>query len=201
MTSPIAPVSVNPTTGAVTYGGDIPASMSEQFEPSDHGFITWAYDPVAAAAGTIVGSGGTLYVIKLKLPSTALITNIVMEVSTAGATLTSGQNFAALYSSAKALLGVTVDQTTPWSTTGLKTMALASPQTVPAGTVYACFWSVGSTLPTFTRATALNAAQPNAGLSAANARYSTADSSLTTTAPSTIGTQTATSASYWAALS
>lgn len=169
--------------------------------PLDHGFLTWSYDPALAAAGTIIGNGGTLYVVKLKLAQAATVTNIVMEVSTAGATLTAGQNFAALYSAAKALLAVTADQTTPWQSTGLKTMALAQAQAVPAGTVYACWWTVGSTLPTFTRGTALNAVQPNAGLSAANSRYSTADGSLTTTAPATIGTQTAASAAYWVALS
>lgn len=169
--------------------------------PADHNFLTWSYDPALAAAGTIVANGGTLYVIRLKLPVAALVTNIVMEVSTAGATLTAGQNFAALYDASRALLAVTADQAAAWASTGLKTMALAAPQAVPAGYVHACFWTVGSTLPTFTRGTALNAVQPNAGLAAPNLRYATADASLTTTAPATIGTQTAASASYWAALS
>lgn len=195
------PVAVNVSTGALTYEGEVAAGVQSEMQPSDHGYLTWTYDPSLAAAATIVGNGGTLYVVKLKLAAAATVSNIVMEVSTAGATLTSGQNFAALYSSAKALLSATATQHTAWASTGLKTMALTTPQTVSAGTVYACFWCVGSTLPTFTRATALNAVQPNAGLSAADSRWSTADSGLTTTAPATIGSQSAASAAYWVALS
>jgi hypothetical protein len=201
VTSPVRPIAVNVNTGALSYSGTLDPALDSQFQPSDHGFLAWTYDPAAAAAGTIIGNAGTLYAIKIKVPATCLISNIVMEVSTAGATLTAGQNFAALYSGAKALLSATADQTVPWATTGLKTMALSAAQTVSQGYVYACLWTNGSTLPTFTRATALNSPQPNAGLSAANSRWSTADTGLTTTGPATIGTQTAASASYWVAFS
>lgn len=202
MTSPfVRPIAVNVSTGALTYSGQVDAALQATAQPSDHGFVAWNYLPALAAAGTIIGTAGLLHVFKIKLPVAATITNIVMEVSTAGSSLTAGQNFAALYDSAKSRLAVTADQTTAWGTTGLKTMALASAQAVAAGVVYAAIWANGTTLPTFTRATALNAVQPNAGLSAANGFWTQADTGLTTTAPTSIGTQTAASAAYWVALS
>lgn len=178
-----------------------PASSFGQFTPADHGYLTWTYDPAVGMAGLLVPAGGTLNLIKLKLDQSALITNIVMTVVTGGATLTSGQNFALLYSSAGVLLGQTATQHTAWQSSGLKTMALNTPVTVGAGMVYAGFYCVGSTLPNFSRGNQTSAAGGNAGLAAPNLRHATADTGLTTTPPDPFGAQTSNSTAWWVALS
>lgn len=179
----------------------IMAARAGNFGPGDHGYLAWSYDPGVGMAGLLVPTAGLLNLIKLKLDTAALVSNIVMTVVTAGNTLTSGQNFAVLYSSAGALIGQTATQHTAWQSTGLKTMALVTPVNVPAGYCYAGFWCVGSTLPNFSRGNQTTAAGGNAGLAAPNLRSSTADSSLTTTAPNPFGTQTASATEWWMALS
>jgi hypothetical protein len=73
-------------------------------------------------------------------------------VVTAGSSLTSGQNFAALYDSSKNLVGITADQATAWGTTGEKVMALTTPYVVTApGLFKGAMWSVGTTPPAFAR--------------------------------------------------
>lgn len=171
------------------------------FVPEDHGFLAWTFDPYNAANSVQVSTAATLYRFKLKIPTARTITNIHFLVTSAG-TFTSGQNFVALYSSAKALLSGSADQTANMGGTGLKTMPLTTPQPVVAGVVYAAFWLNGSNLPTLARGTALSAVVPNANLTAANSRVATANGSLTTgPAPSTIGTETASSQAIWVALS
>lgn len=179
----------------------IVAARAGNFGPADHGYLTWTYDPAVGMAGLIVPAAGTLHLIKLKLTETALVSNIAMSLTNAGVTLTSGQNFAVLYSSAGALIGQTATQHTAWQSAGLKTMALVTPVTVPAGYCYAGFWTVGSTLPTFCRGNQSSAPGGNAGLAAPNLRNSTADTGLTTTAPDPFGTQTASATAWWVALS
>lgn len=192
------PTAINPVTGELYY----PAAVApSQFQASDHNLLTWTYDPSVGMSGLIVPAAGTLHVVKMKLDSAALVTNIVMALTNAGVTLTSGQNFAVLYSSAGALIGQTATQHTAWQSAGLKTMALVTPVVVPAGYCYAGFWTVGSTLPTFCRGNQSSAPGGNAGLAAPNLRSATCDTGLTTTAPSTLGTQTANATTWWIALS
>lgn len=194
----VYPTAINPSTGDLFYPT---ATAPSRFEAYDHNFLCWTYDPAVGMAGLLVPAGGTLNLIKMKLDQAALVSNITMCVVTGGATLTSGQNFAVLYSSAGALIGQTATQHTAWQSTGLKTMALTAAVTVPAGYCYAGFWCVGSTLPNFSRGNQTTAAGGNAGLAAPNLRASTADASLTTTAPANYGTQTASANAWWMALS
>lgn len=176
-------------------------SRAGNFGPADHGYLAWSFDPGISTSGLLVPTAGLLNLVKLKLDVAALVSNIAMIVVTAGNTLTSGQNFALLYSSAGALLGQTATQHTAWQTTGLKTMALVTPAPVPAGYCYAGFWCVGSTLPNFSRGNQTSAPGGNAGLAAPNLRSATADASLTTTAPDPFTTQTASATEWWMALS
>lgn len=191
------PTAVNPVTGALYYPAGTAPSV---FTPADHGLLAWSYDIAVCSSGTIIPTAGLLQLVKLKLDQAALITNLVMHMTAAGVTLTAGQNFAALYSSAGALLSVTADQSTAWQSSGLKSMALAVPQTVPAGDVYVGFWSNGSTLPTPSRSNLGHSAAGNVGLSAPNLRFATANTGLTTTAPPTFGAQTALFTGWWVAV-
>lgn len=171
--------------------------------PSDHNLISWAYDPATPSSNSVPASG-TLHLVKLKVPAVTTITNILLHVVTAGTGLTSGQSFAVLYDADGVQRGITADQSTAWASggggSGLKTMALTSAYTdAPAGFYYVGFWQTGSANLAFLRAG--NAAALNAGLSAPNLRYATANTGLTTTAPNPFGAQTAQAVGWWAALS
>ncbi len=166
------------------------------WDPTDYGLLGWTFDPALAGSATILPTAGAVRLARIKLPSAATITNIHILVTTAGATLTSGQNFAALWTNTGTLLAQSTDQTTPWASTGYKTMALSAPQAVAGGMVVGGVWSNGTTLPTLARATALSAAVHNLGL-ASGVRYSAADTGLTTTAPATLAAENGSSTSYW----
>lgn len=194
----VYPTAINPVTGALFYPS---AVASNSTSPADHNYLTWTYDPAVSLAGTTVPAGGVLHLIKLKLDQAALVSNIIINLTSAGTTLTSGQNFALLYSSGGTLLGSTATQHTAWQSGGVKTMALVTPVTVPAGYVYGGFYTVGSVLPTISRGQVTTANGGNAGLSAPNLRHATADTGLTDTPPATFGAQTAGATAWWMALS
>lgn len=159
------------------------------------------YDPLLCTTQTALGANGTVYVAKLWVP-VGTITNIVLVVGTAGATLTANQCYAALYDDAKAFVDKTANQATAWTSTGLKTMALAGGaySNTVARWMYVAVWANGTTRPAFSRAPGGNAAI-NGALSAANARWASANTGITTTEPATLGTFTATAVPYWYALS
>ena len=158
------------------------------------------YDPMLCTTQTALTTDGTVYVQKLWVP-VGTLTNIVVVVGTAGATLTAGQNFAGLYDDSKNSVRFTADQSTPWVSTGLKTMALTSTYSnTVARYMYVVLWANGTTRPAFSRSPGNNAAL-NGALSAANARWASADTGRTTTGPATLGAFTATTNPYWVAIS
>lgn len=171
-------------------------------QPGDHGLAGWTFDPADVQGATILPTGGRLELARFRAAS-GLITNILATVTVAGGTLTSGRNFAALYTDAGALVAATADQTTPWGTTGLKTMALTTPQTVVPGAFYwVGIYANGTTLPTLARGSvAFNGAALNSGMAAPVLRYSSADTGLTTAMPATLGAQTAQPTAWWFGLS
>jgi len=124
-----------------------------QFLPERHGWLSWNFPPVNCAGGTIVTSG-RINLFRIDVPRTVTINNILAIVTTAGSTLTSGQNLAGIYDSSGNRLGQTADQSTPWTSTGLKTMALTAPVTIQGSQdtyLYVAILSVGTTPPTFAR--------------------------------------------------
>jgi hypothetical protein len=118
------------------------------FGPSNHGLLTWAYDPMLMA--NAVGGTGSLLEIKVAVPNAATCTGIVVVISIAGATLTSGQNKACLWSPADTQVGITADQSTLWTSTGAKTMPFAAGTTTINPGVYTIgLLSVGSSAASF----------------------------------------------------
>jgi hypothetical protein len=172
--------------------------IAAAFRPASYGYITWAYDPAVTGSATALTTAGTVYTILLNIEVATTITNIIMDVGTAGSSLTTGQCFAALYQGGT-LLSTTADQAVAWASTGAKTMALSVAQSVTAGQVIVAVWFNGTTGPSFARGTNVVGA-PNVALSGNSSRYGTADTGRTTTAPSTLGAITATNIAYWAAL-
>lgn len=182
--------------GTVTLIG--PGSDPFAPMPSDLGYKTWMFDPIHAAGTTPAPTSGTLNLLKLPLRGSTVISSATVNVNTAGASLTA-VGFA-LYTAAGVLLtsSVNVNGATAaaFQATGIKTVTF-TPQTISAS-FYLAFWFTGTTIPVLNKTTA-GSTVINAGLSAPNLRVATANTGLTTTAPATLGTQTAASNPFWAA--
>lgn len=198
------------TTSALTTGlaGKLDAvttyldALYGNTNPTDHSLIGWTFDPYAGVQGGVVlATAGLAYSVRIRVLRST-ITNINMHFTTAGATLTAGQCFAAVYSDTGTLLGTTVDQATNWASSGYKTCALSSPITglTPYTWVRVVWWFNGTTGPTLSRAINSNTAITNAGMTS-NFRSATANTALTTTAPGTLGTLTGFLTGWWIGLS
>jgi hypothetical protein len=97
--------------------------------------VGWTFDPVGIGSG-VQATAGNVFLQRVVLPVLTTVTSIVVQVTNGGSSLTSGQNFAAIYNAAGTRVGITADQTTPWATTGIKTMNLTAPVTLEPGTYY-----------------------------------------------------------------
>jgi hypothetical protein len=170
------------------------------FAPADHGLAGWTYDCAQPTAGT-APTAGVLQLARVHLPASQIVTGVALFIVNAGVGLTSGQNFAGLYSSAGTRLDVTADQSGTWNAGGLKLMALAGGALLRAQADYYVAWwtNAATTIPTFAR-TGNGIAIGNANLAAPNLRFATADTGLTTSAPASLGAQTAAGIGWWAAL-
>lgn len=114
-------------------------------QPEDYGFQSWVCDPEMMFQGS--GTNGYLWMMAIRA-KLSTITSLVLNLYTAGGTLTSGRNWAGLYSATGTLLGSTADQTTNWSgAVGLQKMPIVGgPVTVTPGDVYYLGWvSYGTT--------------------------------------------------------
>lgn len=130
---------------------DILALTTQQ--PTDQGLLAWSF-PAEYALSAGANTLGFLVLTKIKIPKTISVTNLITGVVTAGASLTSNQCLAGLWTSGGTLIGSTADQSAVWNSTGLKTMPLTGgPFPVTGGDttfVYAGFLANGSsTVPAF----------------------------------------------------
>jgi hypothetical protein len=168
--------------------------------PADSGYLAWNFDPNGAAGtgSSPMTTAGQLNVQRLYVDRPITATNIVVHVQTAGATLTSGQCKAALYNAAGTLLSSTADMSTTWNSTGTKTMALTAAQALSVGYYDVALWYQGTTGPAFVRGSSY--AYITGTQSGAAIRSATANTGITTTAPATLGTKTASIQNFWVAL-
>lgn len=172
------------------------------WQPADYGYLGCSLPPdMTNAVGTILVSG-TLYLIRVKLDRICTPANLDLYVTTAGATLTAGQSFGMLYNSSKVLIGQTADLSAVWNSTGLKGSSMGLTATsagsltnVPAGDYYVGLYSVGTTPPVFRAGSLI--ATTNGRLTAANAKYATADTGLTTAPPNPAGTLALSNQAIW----
>lgn len=172
------------------------------FHAQDHNLLTWTMDPAIAAGATALTSG-VLHLAKMKLPEDSSVTSIIACVTTGGTGLTSGQNFAALYTSAGARVAITADQSASWTGAGAKTMALTGgPYALTAGTYYAALLSNGSTPPAFLRGHGVSSSTLNIGLTAATGRVITFGTGQSSPPASvTLGSASLDFKAWWFALS
>jgi hypothetical protein len=92
------------------------------WQPPDHSWVAWSYDPVVATGS--VGAGAGLFAqTGIQVSGTLVVTGIVVSVNTSNSTTIANQNWLGIYGSS-GLVGATADQASTWTTTGTKVAAL-----------------------------------------------------------------------------
>jgi hypothetical protein len=168
---------------------------------SDRGYLAWTQPTYVLNGGTALPTAGTVYLRRLRRVPAGSVTSIVTYLSAGGSALTAGQCFAALYTSAGALVAQSVDQAAAWATGGMKTMNLSGgPFPIAAGDYYVGVWFNGTTGPSVGRSGSVTATLTNTGLAAPNLEAASADTSVTTLAPAPLGSQTSILFEWWFAL-
>lgn len=179
------------------------ATDSLDWQADEQGFVAWTYDPLVANSTSSL-TAGTVFMAAVKARKSFTLNNINILLGAGGTTLTAGQNFAGVYNDAGTLIGVTADQSASWATAGYKTMAVTSPSSQTAGNYYVAIVSNASTVPTIQRQAAASAAAYNAGLSAAQARWSSGGTGFTglTSLPGsvTMSNRGSGATTFWAAI-
>jgi hypothetical protein len=146
---------------------------------ASQGLIAVSYD-TTAIAGNSLPTTGSVYLTKFTLWSDATITNLHVQIETAGSTLTTNQCYAALYDSTGTRQGLTASQHLLWASTGAKTIALTTPYAAAAGEYWVAILVNGTTAPAFARSVAAaNAQRVNAFLSNATSKAGIAATSQT----------------------
>lgn len=138
-----------------------------------HGYHTWTCDPAITTTSN-VGSGRP-YLLKVWIPRTVTINNIVTVVATAGSGLTTNSN-ACIFDSAGTQQAVTAELSTTLSSTGVKTIAVTTPYTVTGGPgvfVWIGLKVSGTTPPQLLRSIGSSVAGINIGLSVDVAKIAT----------------------------
>lgn len=168
--------------------------------PDMYGLISMNYNP-DNSTGTQLLTAGTLYVVKRYCPP-ATITGACIQVTTAGATLTSGQNFIGLwdYATSGAQRAISASQHTAWQTSNSNTINFVTPYVFAGGYIYVGFYSNGTTQPTLGRAVS-GTVQANPNHVATLPAVGTANTGLTATPPATLGVMSNTTAiAFWVGL-
>lgn len=162
-------------------------------EPALHGLKVWNFDPCLSSGNQRAATAGTLVVFSVWVPKAMTITNLHTIFTAVG----SGNTYMALYSGAGALLSQSPATNSASGSAGIRTFVLNTPQAVTAGRHYIALWAT-STSPSFMRTTGgFGTYDVNVNLAAGTFRCATANTGLTTTAPSTIGTMTAMTELWW----
>jgi hypothetical protein len=195
-----APANIN----GVGFDGSAPIAVPAlgAFAPTDYGYIAWSGDPIKSYGITTTLVAGEAYLTLLPIRQAVTITNVIFAINTAGATLTSGQNFAGLFDFSGNLLSATADQSTAWQSAGVKVMALTVAQSVAAGLYYVGWFSTGTTLPKLFYDASANGSVGAANLISSHPR-AVIDATHTglTTAFHTPVTLTSSATPFWAAVS
>jgi|SRR5881628_1669081 len=172
------------------------------FQPTELGALVWNFDP-GMASGQSSTTAGVLHMIRLDVPVAITVTNLVVAIQTAGATLTAGQNFGALYDSSGSRLAVSADQASAFQATGTITIPLTGTLGLSPGTYHAALLTNGTTQPQFMRTVGSATLAPtiNFGTTVSTARWGNSGSAQTTTPTSvTMSGRTFGASGFWAAL-
>lgn len=164
--------------GAMSVSGDMATNLDNTNGPADQGFIAWTYEP--AGTGTAAPGSGGVRLGRIILRRAATISNIWLSVITAGSGLTSGQSFVGLYSGSGTRLAVSADQSTSWTSGGVKQIALTASYAAAPGIYYVALLSNGTTMPQFAASGPSSNSPVNANLTVSTGRSLSGPSAQTT---------------------
>jgi hypothetical protein len=117
-------------------------------QPSDVGVLAWTGDPAVLNGTTAVMTAGKLYLSAFWIRKTVTIANMAYSITNTPATLTAGQNFAAIFNSSGTQMGVSADQSSIWTGgAGTYDTALVSSFSATPGMYWAAFLANGTTTP------------------------------------------------------
>lgn len=176
--------------------------------PNDYNLISWTFSPDNAQSSNILAASGTQYGARIHVPYGTTCAYVHIYLTVGGATLTSGDSLIAIYAlavnntTAPALVGQSADQSTAWTSTGGKKIAISSPPSMVAGSdLWVTFWSAGTTMPTL--ASGGTVALVNYNLSNAQSKYFSFSTGLTATPPTslTLASLTPVNTAFWVAIS
>lgn len=159
-------------------GGQLPGAPAlNSPQPADGGFVAWSYDYTALGgtfAGVALPSGGNACLVKCPVRATGQLAGIRYWITATGSGLTTGENFAGVYSSGGDLIAATPDMTATWgSSTGLvDTLFTGEPFAINPPYVWAAFLCNGTTGPSLAATGNQTTAWANGRLAAgAGTRY------------------------------
>lgn len=130
------------TAGGTTYnvGLGVVSAVSS-------GFNAWTFDTTTSVAGLSLAAGFIGYA-KITPTYPFPCTQVYLYIGTAGSGLTAGQCFAGIYDSNGTRVAVSADQSSLWTSTGLKTITVSSVNLEPKD-YYIAMVSNGTTPPIF----------------------------------------------------
>jgi hypothetical protein len=174
-------------------GGYAPKNPANLLAGSPSGLLRANIDRLQAASDLAALTTQVMTAVAIPLQAGDTVTSLTfLSGSTAAGTPTNW--WFALYddSATPALLGQSADQTTgAWAANTAKTLALASPVTIPrTGVYYAAVMVKATTVPTLAGAAVQNAVGAGAVVAGMKVLARTSGAALVATAPATIATPT-----------
>ena len=183
-------------------GGGFGSSPPSTTVAGDLGLIAWTFDPVGGTSASTNLANGQQFLAAVYLRSTVTISKLWWILNSAGVTPTAGQNWGSLYNAAGTLLANAAADSTV-TLTGPVSVTLGTPVTVPAGMYWVSVVNNAATPAQLGRSSAAVVGNGTPNQTAANLRFATNATGITTTMPATIvpASNVATGAAFWAAVS
>jgi hypothetical protein len=171
--------------------------------PKDSTYLVFNYDPMLINQNATPITKGVPYLIRVNVRTGMSVTNIVTSVTAINNTPGASQNWAALATSAGAIVGTTADQGAAWGSLGVKTMALASgPFLINPGFYWIVLLTNGTTGATFGYNANFRSDTANAGTGVSTCRWGITNQTVQTTISAfTPGSNSLAQETIWAALS
>lgn len=167
--------------------------------PDLTGLAGWSFDPVNASSTFQLPTNGTLYTVAVPLKEQKSISKILLDLTTAGATLTAGDQLVGLFNEGtrKLLSKVPAAEVLEkWEgATGLIELALEAAIPAGPGFVVVGLASTGTTKPKLAAGALATAGVINAG--GGTVRFGTADTGLTNALPNPAAAIAAAASPIW----
>lgn len=177
-----------------------PVGMTAEWQPEDQGFKAWSYGPeFSDVTGLRPPTTGRVNAVRIRVAKEIVVTQIHVNVSALGGTLTSGQNWLAIYNLAGQLI-VAGEATAAFGATGGRSVTVAS-TTLPPADYFGVIVNRATTLTTFVCQSQVDATWANLNLPVDQPRTGLANLAVTTAMPAQLSGWANHSVVWWMALS